>query len=279
MRDLEINDKLFLIPSKWQECTTEQVVELLPLTLFGLEGLGISKKIAVQKRALKVLLPIDINGLFSKMNLVQARSVIGLTDWIFTEKIRHKPFNFFELEGVKYYLPEENYGNTTAIEVALTNIYLVQYTNQEAPRPEAIFDILGTICRPKRRDLEAFKKSNDWTGDIREEYNSVLSEERAKKFTKLKFGYVLAIFQYFIWMNEMFLQGYKDVYEADQDEQPLYKNGEGILSCLFDVAKLNIFKGLDDVYKQNAHTVWMFLRDHSIKIKREIARIEAEQET
>ncbi len=270
MREVEINKQLYLVPSKWQECTIEQIVAILPLSLLSTDTSTVYQKIKLKRKILSVIFPAANNALFKQLSEQQCKVLLKLTDWIFTDKITQKPFRYFEIAGVKYYLPDENFGNTTAVEVALANIHFFQYANPDKPQAMAAIEIMAILCRPRRKDLAKFKESSEWNGDIREEYNSELAKERVKLFGKLPAGYVLAVIQYFAQMNCSFLDRYKDTYNDDQDERPMYPDGRGILTALWDIAKLNVFGNADSVYKQNAHTVWMFMQDHSIKIKRQI---------
>ncbi|GAB3903863.1 hypothetical protein GCM10028803_32980 [Larkinella knui] len=107
-----------------------------------------------------------------------------------------------------------------------------------------------------RKDAETFRQSADWNGDLREEFNSVLADKRTRRFQKMSIGQVMAVLKYFEWMNKRFYKAYQDVYDSDEpDEQPLYKNGERILTSLMDIAKLSVFGNFDQVCKQNVHTV------------------------
>ncbi|MGM9510146.1 hypothetical protein ACS5NO_20595 [Larkinella sp. GY13] len=42
------------------------------------------------------------------------------------------------------------------------------------------------------------------------------------------------------------------------------------------IAKLGVFGNFDQVCKQNVHTVWIFLRDNNLKIKRELDDLRSE---
>ncbi|KAA9346319.1 hypothetical protein [Larkinella humicola] len=279
MKTVWLNAHSYPVPQAWHECTSRQIVALLPLTLVPLELLEPQERTVLKARALAELMPIPKKT--AQQLTVEQRYRLGqLTLWIWKERLQHKPLDWFEVDGVRYHLPDPHYSNTSAIEIAMANMHYLAYTRPENPNSMAVYALIATLCRPVRKDAETFRQSADWNGDLREEFNSVLADERARKFQKLSIGQVMAVLKYFEWMNNRFFESYQDVYDSDEsDEPPLYKNGEGILTSLMDIAKLGVFGNFDQVCKQNVHTVWIFLRDNNLKIKRETKLMEKEIES
>ncbi|GAB3937020.1 hypothetical protein [Larkinella terrae] len=278
MKTVWLNALAYPVPQAWHECTSRQIVTLLPLTLLPVDLLELKERADLKARALTVLMPIPPK-IHRQLSSEQRYRLGQLTRWLWQTPLQHKPLDWFEIDGVRYNLPEPNYSNTSAIEIAMANIHYLAYTRPEQPNTLAVYTLIATLCRPIRKDAETFRQSADWTGDLREEFNSVLADERARKFQKLTIGQVMAVLKYFEWMNNRFFENYQDVYDEDASEEPpLYKNGEGILTSLMDIAKLGVFGNFDQVCKQNVHTVWLFLRDNNLKIKRETERMEKEME-
>ncbi|MVM39483.1 hypothetical protein GO730_20965 [Spirosoma sp. HMF3257] len=253
----------------------EQIQRLLPLQLIDLDeaqpiGAGRLKDIA-----LKELLPLPAD-VWVDLTTEQRWNLGRLTRWVWKERVTKKPFDSFTVDSGKgkpmtYLLPDDNFSNTTAIEIAMANIHYLGFTRPEKPNQKAVLSLIATLCRPERKDVKQFRQSVDWNGDQREEYNTILADERAGTFDKLPIGTVMAITQYFEAMNKGFLQSYKDVYEPDpnaDEEAPLYKNGEGLITTLMDVAKTGTFGDFDKVCKQNGHTIWLYLRDNNLKVRR-----------
>ncbi|SFD46675.1 hypothetical protein [Spirosoma endophyticum] len=275
MKTVRINDKPYKVAESWAECTEEQKIRLLPLQLVELnedeDPMGAGKLKAL---ALKVLLP-ELGKYLADLTDDHWFSLGRLTKWIWSTKISEKPFESFSLDGVAYLLPDDNFSNTTAVEIAIANIQYLAFTRPEKPNPASVRLLIATLCRPARKDLKTFQKSVDWSGDKREEYNTILAEERSVQFGRLPFGVIMAVTQYFEAMNGRFLKQYQDVYEPDpnaEEEAPLYLNGEGLVTTLMDIAKDGVFGDFDKVCRQNGHTIWLYLRDNNKKIKRANAR-------
>ena len=284
MKKVTIEGQTWQVPTAWEECTGEQIQRLLGLQLIELDEAEPIGATRLKDIALAELLPLPAEVLID-LTAEQRWNLGRLTRWIWKQRVSKKPFDSFTVDGpdgkpMTYLLPDDNFSNTTAIEIAMANIHYLGFTRPENRNPKAVLSLLATLCRPQRKDLKAFRQSVDWTGDRREEYNTILADERAGTFDQLQIGTVMAITQYFEAMNRRFLQVYKDVYEPDpnaDDEAPLYQNGEGLITTLMDVAKTGTFGDFDKVCKQNGHTIWLYLRDNNLKIRRDIARAEREQ--
>ncbi|RAJ94201.1 hypothetical protein LX87_04086 [Larkinella arboricola] len=277
MKKVKIDGVSQLIPERWEECTEEQIQQLLPLQLVVLNEQEPQSRGRLKNAALRVLFPMVKK--FEKDLLPEQLWALGqLTRWIWEKRLTHKPFESFEFEGVDYLLPDDNFSNTTAIEIAMANIHYLAYTRPENPNPRAVLQLVTTLCRPVRKDLKSFRKSADWNGDAREEYNTILADERAGRMTTLGLGVVMGVLQYFEAMNSRFVSMYREVYEPDPDAAdlpPLYAGGEGLVTTLMEIAKTGTFGDFDKVCKQNGHTVWLFLKDTNLKIAR--AKVLAEQ--
>jgi len=105
---------------------------------------------------------------------------------------------------------------------------------------------------------------------VREEYNSIVADERAGQFRSLSFGVVIAVLQHFESQNVNFLRSYGEVFgQADPDEEPLYRNGEGWIACLEDVAESGVHGSFKEVCAENVHTVFLYLKHKIARLKRE----------
>jgi hypothetical protein len=270
MRKVKIGGVSYSVPEQWEECSTEQLIQLLPLQLVSLEEQAAEIRGRLKDAALVVLLPLP-SSIRKDLTTEQLWQLGQLTRWVWKTKVTHKPFASFQHSGMEYLLPDDNFSNTTAIETAMANIHFLAYTRPEDPNPRAVFNIITTLCRPARKDLKKFRTSSDWNGDAREEYNTILADERAEKMDQLSLGIVMAILQYFEAMNNRFVGMYRQVYEADPEvekQPPLYYAGEGLITTLMDIAQTGTFGDFDKVCKQNAHTLWLFLKDNNLKAAR-----------
>lgn len=272
MKTVHFDSTAYQIPDCWEDCTAEQLTTLLPLTLLDAEEMPPAARARIRWQAVRILIPAP-EKVMAKVAVEDRHRLTRLVRWIWTGKeLRKKPFDAFTVAGVSYILPQPGYADTSAIEIAMACMKYMAFAREERPDPSAVFGLIATICRPERKDLKKFRASTDWTGDRREPYNTILADERAAVFQKtLKSGTVIAILRYFEWMNAGFLRQYQDVYQEDGDTgDPLYKNGEGLITTLMEVAKTGTFGDFDRVCSQNGHTVWMFLKDNNMKVRRQL---------
>ncbi|WP_138993966.1 hypothetical protein [Larkinella sp. C7] len=270
MKTVTIEKNRYSVPERWEECTEEQIQQLLPFQLIDLKEQEPEYRGLLKSLALEVLLPV-VKTIRNVLDHEPLWRLGQLTRWIWEQRISHKPFVSFEFEGVNYLLPDDNYSNTTSIEIAMANIHYMAYSRPKDPDPNALLQLVATLCRPARSDLKRWRKSADWNGDAREEYNTILADERADRMKGLSLGVVMGVLQYFEAMNARFMELYPEVYEADPnapDLPPLYANGEGLVTTFMDIAKTGVFGDFDKVCKQNGHTVWLFMRDNNLKLAR-----------
>lgn len=268
MRVIKLNDKQFKVKQSFEECSIDEISHVLVS-----QNYLSTMRTTADKTRLKIGIFIRLSGvpfeLFSKLTQVQQIKMFDLVRWAFTARIEKKPFEFFEVDGVKYLLPEAHYKNTSAIEMALCNIYYLHFSGKN-PIPDMLYNIVATLCRPVRKDLNKFKLMIEaWSGDKREVFNSVLAEERAKLFKeKAPHGVLIAVFQYFESMNNAFVKRYDDVFGSGGDTKPLFKNGEGWLSMLADIAETGALGDLHKVYETNAGSLMMYVEQKQKKVER-----------
>lgn len=205
--------------------------------------------------------------LFKMLITEQRLALYRCFNWVKDIKIEQKPFEFFKCEKKIYYLPNEKFADTSAIEYAMSLILFSSFGRQNT---KAIYELIATICRPARKDLQQFRKSADWNGDVREEYNTILAQERAKVFEKkLPFGVVVAIKEYYSNMLDAFIKKYEILFDSAEDMKPLFHNGEGCIALLEDIAEANIYGNFDKVCNTNIDTVYLYLRHKKIKADKE----------
>ena len=82
----------------------------------------------------------------------------------------------------------------------------------QEPDVTAYERILATLCRPVRKDLERYRKSDDWDGDVREPYNESRATDRAHQLTRLPEPVKLALFEYFERSANDFLSNYERLF-------------------------------------------------------------------
>lgn len=269
MTKIKIGTQTFQVKSSFEECDIDEISHVMVTQQFLSAKVIYAKELARLKTSIFLRLSNVPSDLFLKLSRQQQLYLFDTVRWAFKGRVETKPFQFFEIDGIKYYLPEDNYANTSSIELALLNIYYLSFVRKNNPVTDNLHLIAATICRPERKDLKLFKKIVErWTGDRREVYNSVLSEERAKLFKeKAPFGVMIAVLQYWEAMNNRFVKRFDDVFSGGDSKQ-IFQNGEGWLSMLADVAEVGVMGNLEKVYETNAYSLMMYVLQKQKKVER-----------
>lgn len=269
MIKVKIGRNKYEVKSCFDECDVDEISHVLVAQNFLAAKVMYAKQMASLKISILIKLskiPIDI---FMKLNSGQQIAILNTIRWSFKAKIEKKPFEFFEVDGTKFYLPDDSYVNTSSIEMALLNIYYLSFTRKNSAITDMVYLIAATICRPERKDLSVFKKIVEkWTGDRREVFNLVLADERSKFFKeKAPLGVMIAVLQYWEAMNNRFVKRFDDVFNGG-DGKALFQNGEGWLAMLEDIAEIGVIGNLEKVHETNAYSMMMYVEHKQKKLER-----------
>ncbi len=208
------------------------------------------------------------NKAFKLLITEQRLAVYRMCDWVKFFEVTKKPFEYFKVDDVKYYLPGERFSNTSAIEYAMSLLHYAQFTNHS--RFESAFSLVATLCRPERKDLLEFRNSTKWNGDVREEYNTILADERAAVFKeKLSFGVVAGVQEYYSNMLKGFMDRYASLFGEAEGMQPLFPSGEGCIAMLEDVSESGLYGNFNAVCATPIETIYMYLKHKKVKAEKE----------
>lgn len=246
-------------PTHLSECNEQQVAFIMAYQL-GLEMYKSDRERVLAKIALFRHLTGVTDKVIKKLTKQQLETVLNMTRWACEAKVENRPFETFTLGRVRYILPAEKFADTTAIELADANMAMLAMLREENPDENAIYRLLAVLCREERGDIETFRKSKDWNGDTRQEYNSLLVSQRAELFKKqISPGIARAVLMFFEKMNREFWEA-NDILLGETEDEPLFQNGEGQIKILMDIAEMQAFGDFDKVCGTNVHTVYFNLR-------------------
>lgn len=263
MKLFSLDTTPYQMPESFEECSQTQVSGILSFQVQFKDARSASDRVFLKLGLLQLLANIKAKQL-NQLMPYQLQELFRLFSWVFDAKIQAKPFDFFLFKNQLFLLPEPNFANTSAIELAMSNIYYLAFSRQNT---FALNSLVATLCRPERNDLKSFRSSKEWNGDPRAEYNSVIADENATAFSNdLDFGTKYAILQYFELMNNAFWKKYEDILGGDEEEQ-LYKNGEGQITLLMGIGETGAFGDFDKVCRTNVHTIWMHVKDKQLKVE------------
>lgn len=273
MVKVQLNAYQFEMPERWVECSLEQISKLAALTHYQESDI----KASAEEYAVCTLLGCSWQ-FWQELTLQteQWGALKQVSKFAFESYFFDRPFPYFDFEGIRYYVFSEGFGDSDAVDIAWANLQYISFANPENPNYDAVHELIATLCRPERLDIEAFKKSADWDGDIRELYNAQRTKERAEIFKRLPTGLTIAILQYFESQNRVFLETYAQMF-GDDGTEPRYDNGMGWVTMLMNVADKATFGSFDKVCHQNVHLVWAKCLDDTLDIKEQNKRAEEER--
>jgi hypothetical protein len=187
--------------------------------------------------------------------------------WIFSDRIRKRPYEYLDVGGVRYWAMKDGFDDTDAVEISVAAMYFMKLNDENEPDFGMVEMLMGVFLRPERRDLKEFRLSDEWNGDCREIYNEQRVIERAEIFKGLEFGVKVAFLQWFEAEFTYFIECYKDVFGKGSENDARYDDGRGWMLLLKHVAQKGYFGGIAGVHRTNAHVVWSYLLDDVLDSK------------
>lgn len=265
--EIKIGKNTYQKSNTWSDVSPEFIGRLLLLSRLP-ENM---RKREIWEEIVRICLNMSLNQWnVLVLSIEQWKLLKTECNWVFTEKIpNRKPFASFFYNETQYYLPDANYDNTTAIEIAWANKYYLQFAHPTTPDTTALDKLIATLCRPQRANWNAWKKNPSFDGDRREPFNDYLTTQRASELADLPFETKCTILMYFQAMNNDFMSEFSELFGSGPAAPPRYGNGEGWLTMLKTIAQKGTFGNFSEVSKQPARLVWLFVLDDVLDQKDE----------
>lgn len=257
MNVIVYQEKAYRAPEGWPECTPEQWGSLAAFARLP-QSERTDDVVQLAAQVWLTMAPRDWAAW--TLDAPQWEAVQARFAWIW-EPPTSRPFESFVHEGETYFVFDENFSDTRALDLTMALMDYLAFAHPTEPDVSAYERILATLCRPARGDLERFRLSDDWDGDLREPYNELRAADRALKLTSLPGPIKLALFEYFERSANEFLENYERLFGGGGGEEPRYPDGRGWLMLLKNVAKEGHFGDFDRVGRQPAHLVYAALLD------------------
>jgi len=255
---LKYNRKTYQGPASWKECTPLMVANLIPFCRLPKPDVND----VIYEMAVQIVFSIPAKRWAAwTMSVAEWHMLKDQVKWVFIVPEK-RPFLNFEHQGLTYILPEENFADTTALELSMAFIAYTDFADPDEPDTSALNRLIAILCRPIRKDLEAFKKSDDWTGDDREPFNEARMMKRSERLATLDMSFKVVILTYFETQSKLFLVQYESLFGGDST--PRYADGRGWIMLLKNIAKEGHFGNFDEVGRQYAHLVYASALDDTI---------------
>jgi hypothetical protein len=279
MREILLGEVRLDFPECFEECSGELMIKLAKLGSFFKKPEELAsdklKEYAVWVMALEAVVNaawVKPNSraskrFWKKLKLApeQLEYLIETLQWV-KDRPDGMPFEHFEHFGVRYLLPQERFKHTTSIEWTeglLDFVELTATANQqdEAGALDRLDCLIANFCRPERKDLEAWKESEGYNGDVREPYNRAKAEERAKVFKDLDAGVKILVLWWYEELIRGFFEEYKELFGKGDTKNKRYNDGRGFLMVLKNAAKKHYLGDFNRVCDNDVNVVYSLLLD------------------
>lgn len=264
MKTIEFASRKYLVAETWSELTSDQYQQLIMCPRLPADGSY--ETLDNEAAACRVWLRMSPKR-WAELSLAnwQWGQLRQQFNWLFTTAPTGKPpINSFihtdpDRRLITYYLPANEFADTSAVELSYANMAYLAFANPDEPDPVALDRLVATICRPRRADWRKFQQSADWNGDVREPFNEARMVERARQLAGLDLTMKLLVLDYFERMNNGFLTEYGELFGPDK--QPRYGDGRGWVMLLKNVAKKGYLGDFDKVCQTPAHLLFATMLD------------------
>jgi hypothetical protein len=199
-----------------------------------------------------------------ELSIDQIEALKVCYEWVM-ERPEGMPFEYFDYKGVRYYLPEARFKNTSAAEWTAGILDWIELSHG-ADNVDRIDYVIANFCRPKRADLEAHKASAAYNGDIREPYNRARAEETAVLFKDLNAGVKILVMWWYDELVREFFKEYEDLFGSQTDageekKSGRYADGRGYIMVLKNAAKKHYMGDFKAVQAEDVNMVYSLLLD------------------
>jgi hypothetical protein len=236
------------VPATWAEVKPAQFFAAAP----HLATDSVAARVAVLRAWCPQLRPKDLRRLTPD----QLWDVASLVGWAWQQEIDTTGVTEFRHRGIPYALPEPQLLDAEVIEYAVAQIYFHQFAHPQRPQAAALDQLVATLCRPLRADLQHVQRDPLWDGMRRERYNAKLAEGRAVELADAPLGVKIVVLHHFLAAQRFIHRNYKEVFKKAEaptgpaPAKPRGSDGTELLELLASLAE----RGLYGTYEQTAHT-------------------------
>lgn len=250
MHQALINNKLYKVPSTWNELTRRQLLRLM-------RGALTLKPEFLTTYYLLVILGIR-GSLFAAFTQVQKLSLAYLTDFLSEQPtLTDNLLPSFRLPVLKtkcfkkLYGPAANFNNLVMGEFICTETLFLAW---HKTKDHKFLDLLVAILyRPKRKGYNP--NSPDFKGDVREDFNPNLFEGRADKWIKhVPAHFKMAVLYYYVGCRAALMEQYPEAFSGS-DEATSIPTAAPLVDMLHDLPN-DKFGTIDAAEKALVHTIF-----------------------
>jgi hypothetical protein len=249
-----LDGRAHFLPERWSELTGPQ---LLAAALY-LTTDSVAARLAVVRAWCPKLRERDVR----KLTPDQLWDVLCLVGWAW--QLEESALSQFEHRGRVYVLPEPQLLDAVLIEYALASVYFHLFAKPTAPQPQALDQLVATLCRPAAAGID--ENDPQWDGQRREKYNAKLAEARALELADLPLALKVVVLHRFLAAERFIHRAYVDLYKKPEPvgEGPAPKprptgDGTQALEVLAELAEQGTYGTYEQASYTRLHTVFFNL--------------------
>jgi hypothetical protein len=289
MHSIIINNEVYAYPSSWKELNNRQLLKIAPLLLGTNENL-IYRKAAVLFHFLPGLkrfwyLHPWVTALIKKfpkiakkyplLNEAQKWELLQTVNFLFTDISGTAILKSFIHNGIKYFLPGDNFTRESIIAFAFADEYFNAYV--ESGEMRFIDLLIGCIARQLGSALYPALQFAE--GDTREHFSTSRTEQRAKEFKDLPDNIKTTILLYFMGSKKYIHKHYEIMFrKKEQDEikeevqtnepqkrmksfgkKKIPKPNFNWIGVIYELSETGVFGNFDQVKHMFVHTCCYYL--------------------
>lgn len=241
MIDINYKKKCYPVPAEWDELSERQLI-LVVKVLFS--------KMEITKAKCQLLGILLGQKAWLAIPVEEKAQLLYLTEFIIEKNTLTK--NLLP-DYKKYYGPEDDLDNLKGKEFLFTELY---YNEHIASGSIADLNkLVAVLYRPAKNNYDRHK---DPDGDIREAFNSNLTEHYASKVAKWPLAVRQAILTWYTGCREAFPPRYPYVFSGSEGGDD---SRYGLWSVLRDVAVKGTFGNFDATEEQYLPNIFMELNE------------------
>lgn len=163
---------------------------------------------------------------------------------------------FMRYERLKYHGPIGLMDKCTAEEFTYIDTAFIQASNSKDI--SALVKMFAYMYRPMRSDIEKFKASSCWNGDVREEFNYEKCNSRIELFSKTIDPHLLVHnFLYFQSVRKQRFERLKYLFQKTSSK--IFMDDRGWAGTMLSLSHTNVFGSFSEQMKMNWFTVMVEL--------------------
>lgn len=224
MITIDWNKKQYTFPEQWDELTEKQFLvvtrrmgkllfetEVTEQDLYAQRIIALQEMLGVPLFEFKKLLSSEIVEL---LDLLDFTKKVDINKQLIPKvSLRCGLFKRMNLIG-----PKAGLDTSTFDEFIMADTYFVNISEKKSF--DQAYYLFAFLYRPKRKNLEAFKASDEWDGDEREPFNATKCMERVELLKKYLPKEYLVATMYFYWgFREKNLLVYKTLFPAPKEDE------------------------------------------------------------